>query len=64
MLCPECVAPNGYLDPSCQLCGGTGMITDDLVGGDYVEDDEPECFGEYAPGSSTCDFCNYQEDCK
>ena len=65
MLCPECVGMNGYLDPSCQLCCGRGTITDDLVGEDFDDDSgEPDCLGDYAPGSSTCDFCKYQEECK
>jgi hypothetical protein len=63
--CPECEGHSGYLDPSCQLCCGNGMITDDLACEDFEDDDNtPECFGEYAPGTSICDWCEYQEECK
>ncbi len=58
MECPRCYIDEGNI--SCPLCHGEGYFSD------LSEDiqDGPECFGDYAPGSSTCDFCEYQEECR
>ena len=58
MECPRCYPDT--VNPGCPLCGGNYFFND------ASEDiqDGPECFGDYAPGSSTCEFCQYQEECQ